>query len=128
MTKLKTKIKRRIAQIKIPLIYWSILYAGLWIFCIFLYILMTLLDWWITGKGNEPELRAFITTLLSAGAVGGILGIGRMFVDKDKNGTPDVFEKDDGKPSLFKLKGDYDDERRTGLGDSARIDRDRNRR
>ena len=128
MTKLKTKIKRRIAQIKIPLIYWSILYAGLCIFCIFLYILMTLLDWWITGKGNEPELRAFITTLLSAGAVGGILGIGRMFVDKDKNGTPDVFEKDDGKPSLFNLKGDYHDERRTGMGDSARIDRDRNRR
>lgn len=128
MTKLKTKIKRRIEQIKIPLIYWSILYAGLCIFCIFLYILMTLLDWWITGKGNEPELRAFITTLLSAGAVGGILGIGRMFVDKDKNGTPDVFEKDDGKPSLFNLKGDYDDERRTGLGDSTRIDRDRNRR
>ena len=128
MTKLKTKIKRRLEQIKIPLIYWSILYAALCIFCIFLYILMTLLDWWITGKGNEPELRAFITTLLSAGAVGGILGIGRMFVDKDKNGTPDVFEKDDGKPSLFKLKGDYDDERRAGAGDSARIDRDRNRR
>ena len=89
---------------------------------------MTLLDWWITGKGNEPELRAFITTLLSAGAVGGILGIGRMFVDKDKNGTPDVFEKDDGKPALFNLKGDYDDERRTGLENSTRIDRDRNRR
>ena len=51
-----------------------------------------------------------------------------MFVDKDKNGTPDVFEKDDGKPSLFNLKGDYDDERRTGLGNSTRIDRDRNRR
>lgn len=128
MTKLKTKIKRRLEQIKIPLICWSILYAVLCIFCIFLYILMTLLDWWITGKGNEPELRAFITTLLSAGAVGGILGIGRMFVDKDKNGTPDVFEKDDGKPSLFNLKGDYNDERRTGMGDSARIDRDRNRR
>ena len=112
MTKLKTKIKRRIAQIKIPLIYWSILYAGLCVFCIFLYILMTLLDWWITGKGNEPELRAFITTLLSAGAVGGILGIGRMFVDKDKNGTPDVFEKDDGKPSIFNLKGEKNDTER----------------
>ena len=48
MTKLKTKIKRRLAQIKIPLIYWSILYAILCIFCIFLYILMTLLDWWMT--------------------------------------------------------------------------------
>ena len=128
MTKLKTKIKRRLEQIKIPLMYWAILYAVICIFCIFLYILMTVFDWWITGRGNEPELRAFITTLLSAGAVGGILGIGRMFVDKDKNGTPDVFEKDDGKPSLFNLKGDYDDERRTGMGDSARIDRDRNRR
>ena len=128
MTKLKTKIKRRLEQIKIPLMYWSILYAGLCIFCIFLYILMTLLDWWITGKGNEPELRAFITTLLSAGAVGGIVGIGKMFVDKDHNKIPDVFEKDDGRPSIFNLKGDYDDERRTGMGDSARIDRDRNRR
>lgn len=112
MTKLKTKIKRRLEQIKIPLIYWSILYAGLCIFCIFLYILMTMFDWWITGKGNEPELRAFITTLLSAGAVGGILGIGKMFVDKDKNGTPDVFEKDDGRPSLFNLKGEKNDTER----------------
>ena len=112
MTKLKTKIKRRLEQIKIPLIYWSILYAVLCIFCIFLYILMTLLDWWITGKGNEPELRAFITTLLSAGAVGGILGIGRMFVDKDKNGTPDVFEKDDGRPPFFNLKGEKNDTKR----------------
>lgn len=128
MTKLKTKIKRRLEQIKIPLIYWSIFYAGLCVFCIFLYIFMTLLDWWITGKGNEPELRAFITTLLSAGAVGGILGIGRMFVDKNKNGTPDVFEEDDGKPSLLNLKGDCDDERRAGLGNSTRIDRNRDRR
>ncbi|MFR2573930.1 MAG: hypothetical protein ACLS9H_04135 [Dialister sp.] len=128
MTKLKTKIKRRLEQIKIPLMYWAILYAVICIFCIFLYILMTIFDWWITGKGNEPELRAFITMLLSAGAVGGVVGIGKMFVDKDKNGTPDVFEKDDGRPSLFNLKGDYDDERRTGLGDSTRIDRDRNRR
>lgn len=112
MTKLKTKIKRRLEQIKIPLIYWSILYAALCIFCIFLYILMTIFDWWITGKGNEPELRAFITTLLSAGAVGGILGIGRMFVDKDKNGTPDVFEKDDGRPPFFNLKGEKNDTKR----------------
>lgn len=89
---------------------------------------MTICDWWIAGKGNEPELRAFITMLLSAGAVGGVVGIGKMFVDKDKNGTPDVFEKDDGRPPFFGLKGDYDDEKRTGLGNSARIDRNRDRR
>lgn len=54
---------------------------------------MTIADWLITGKGNEPELRLFITMLLSAGAVGGIVGIGKMFVDKDNNKIPDVFEK-----------------------------------
>lgn len=78
-----------------PLMYWAILYAVICIFCILLYILMTICDWWIAGKGNEPELRAFITMLLSAGAVGGVVGIGKMFVDKDHNKIPDIFEKDD---------------------------------
>ena len=83
------KIKR-----KFVLMYWAVLYAVICIFCIFLYILMTICDWWIAGKGNEPELRAFITMLLSAGAVGGVVGIGKMFVDKDHNKIPDIFEKE----------------------------------
>lgn len=56
--------------------------------------------------------------LLSAGAVGGIVGIGKMFVDKDNNKIPDVFEKDDGKPPFFFVKGEKSDERRTGKRDS----------
>ena len=91
--------------------------AVICIFCILLYILMTIADWLITGKGNEPELRLFITMLLSAGAVGGIVGIGKMFVDKDNNKIPDVFEKDDGKPPFF-FTGGKNDERRTGKGNS----------
>lgn len=58
--------------------------------------------------------------LLSAGAVGGIVGIGKMFVDKDNNKIPDVFEKDDGKPPFFFVKGEKSDERRIGKGDSDR--------
>ena len=85
------KIKRKFV---FPVMYWAILYAVICIFCIFLYILMTICDWWIAGKGNEPELRAFITMLLSAGAVGGVVGIGKMFVDKDHNKIPDIFEKE----------------------------------
>lgn len=85
---------------------------------------MTIADWLITGKGNEPELRLFITMLLSAGAVGSIVGIGKMFVDKDNNKIPDVFEdvfkKDDGKPPFFFAKGEKNDERRTGNSDSER--------
>lgn len=56
--------------------------------------------------------------LLSAGAVGGIVGIGKMFVDKDNNKIPDVFEKDDGKPPFFFVKEGKNDERRTGKRDS----------
>ena len=81
---------------------------------------MTIADWLITGKGNEPELRLFITMLLSAGAVGGIVGIGKMFIDKDGNKIPDVFEKDDGKPPFFFMKGEDNDKRRTGKSDSER--------
>ena len=114
------KIKKRIYKITFPLLCWAILYAVICIFCILLYILMTIADWLITGKGNEPELRLFITMLLSAGAVGGIVGIGKMFVDKDNNKIPDVFEKDDGKPPFFFVKGGKNDERRTGKGDSDR--------
>ena len=88
------KAKSYFRKLNAPLLYWSILYAGICVFCILLYILMTVADWLITGKGNEPELRLFITMLLSAGAVGGIVGIGKMFVDKDNNKIPDVFERD----------------------------------
>ena len=41
-----------------------------------------------------------------------------MFVDKDGNQIPDVFEKDDGKPPFFFVKGEKSDERRTGKRDS----------
>nr|DAN60137.1 MAG TPA: hypothetical protein [Caudoviricetes sp.] len=115
------KIKKRIDRVKLPLMYWAVLYAAICLFCIFLYILMTIIDWWVTGKGNEPELRAFVTMLLSGAAIGGIVGIGRMFVDKDNNNIPDIFEKDDGiKPPPFFVKGEPNDERRTGKRDGER--------
>ena len=112
------KAKSYFRKLNAPLLYWSILYAVICVFCILLYILMTIADWLITGKGNEPELRLFITMLLSAGAVGGIVGIGKMFVDKDNNKIPDVFEKDDGKPPFFFVKGEKSDERRISKSDS----------
>lgn len=93
----KRKLKEIISTFKIKrsdkdsmrLIKWSLRYL---LFCLMLYLAMTLYEWVVTGHANLSEFRQYIT------AVGGltiaIQTFSRWLVDSDHDGTPDEAEKD----------------------------------
>lgn len=93
----KRKIKEIISTFKIKksdkdsmrLIKWSLRYL---LFCLMLYLGMTLYEWVVTGHANLSEFRQYIT------AVGGltiaIQTFSKWLVDSDHDGTPDEAKKD----------------------------------
>lgn len=82
------KIKRRDKD-SMRLIKWSLRYL---LFCLLLYLAMTLYEWVSTGHANLSEFRQYIT------AVGGltiaIQTFSKWLVDEDKDGIPDEAKKD----------------------------------
>ena len=97
MLYVKRKIKEIISTFKIKrrdkdpmkLIKWSLRYL---LFCLVLYLVMTLYEWVVTGHANLSEFRQYIT------AVGGltiaIQTFSRWLVDTDHDGIPDEAKKD----------------------------------
>lgn len=97
MLYVKRKIKEIISTFKIKrsdkdsmkLIKWSLRYL---LFCLMLYLVMTLYEWVITGHANLAEFRQYIT------AVGGltiaIQTFSKWLVDSDHDGIPDEAKKD----------------------------------
>lgn len=93
----KRKIKEIISTFKIKksdkdsmrLIKCSLRYL---LFCLVLYLVMTLYEWVVTGHANLSEFRQYIT------AVGGltiaIQTFSRWLVDTDHDGIPDEAKKD----------------------------------
>lgn len=71
------------------LIKWSLRYL---LFCLMLYLAMTLYEWVVTGHANLSEFRQYIT------AVGGltiaIQTFSKWLVDSDHDGIPDEAKKD----------------------------------
>lgn len=97
MDYVKRKIKGIISAFKIKrsdkdsmrLIKWSLRYL---LFCLVLYLVMTLYEWFTTGHANLSEFRQYIT------AVGGltiaIQTFSKWLVDSDHDGIPDEAKKD----------------------------------
>ena len=97
MLNVKQKLKEIISTFKIKksdkdsmrLIKWSLRYL---LFCLVLYLVMTLYEWVVTGHANLSEFRQYIT------AVGGltiaIQTFSRWLVDTDHDGIPDEAKKD----------------------------------
>lgn len=97
MLYVKRKIKEIISTFKIKrrdkdsmrLIKWSLRYL---LFCLLLYLAMTLYEWVSTGHANLSEFRQYIT------AVGGltiaIQTFSKWLVDEDKDGIPDEAKKE----------------------------------
>lgn len=97
MLYVKRKIKEIISTFKIKksdkdsmrLIKWSLRYL---LFCLVLYLGMTLYEWVVTGHANLSEFRQYIT------AVGGltiaIQTFSRWLVDTNHDGIPDEAKKD----------------------------------
>ena len=101
MGQLKKKLKDYITMFKIKrrdkdsmkLIKWSLRYL---LFCLLLYLAMTIYEWVITGHANLSEFRQYVT------AVGGltlaIQTFSKWLVDEDKDGVPDEANKEERRP------------------------------
>lgn len=50
-------------------------------------------NWYDSGKANVPVMIDFLTVLVGAQFVAAVTFIGKAFVDKNKNGEPDIFEE-----------------------------------
>nr|DAT93201.1 MAG TPA: hypothetical protein [Caudoviricetes sp.] len=97
MLYVKRKIKEIINTFKIKrsdkdsmrLIKWSLRYL---LFCLMLYLVMTIYEWGTTGHANLSEFRQYII------AVGGltiaIQTFSKWLVDSDHDGIPDEAKKD----------------------------------
>lgn len=97
MLKIKRKLKEIITMFRIKrrdkdsmkLIKWSLMYL---LFCLLLYLVMTIYEWVVTGHANLSEFRQYIT------AVGGltiaIQTFSKWLVDEDKDGIPDEAKKE----------------------------------
>lgn len=72
-------------------------YAGLLVLCCALYIIAWGADWFIHGKPDMKQLLAFLHEIASASWVAVIGFIAKSLVDRDGNGVPDDFEKEDEK-------------------------------
>ena len=70
-------------------------YALLLVFCCTLYVWSWLADWRQAGRPDMPQLLNFIHEIASASWVAVIGFVAQAFVDKDNNGIPDEYEKDE---------------------------------
>lgn len=66
--------------------------AFLFVFCILLYLGMTIFDWWRLGYPDKQEFRNFLVILGGFSTI--ITMYGKWLVDKDNDGIPDEAEND----------------------------------
>ncbi len=69
-------------------------YAILLVMCVILYVCMILADWYSAGRPNLPEMRQFISTVVSGGFVAAVSFACKYLVDANHNGVPDENEKE----------------------------------
>lgn len=65
--------------------------AVLFIFCLLLYLIMTVFDWVRLGYPDKQEFRSFLVVLGSFSTI--ITMYGKWLVDKDNDGVPDMAEE-----------------------------------
>lgn len=70
-------------------------FAGIVVFEILAYNAGWFYNWYKTRAADTPEMRLFLVTVVCGGLVTASGFIGRAFVDKNNNGEPDMFERDD---------------------------------
>lgn len=70
-------------------------YALLLVFCCTIYLTAWCVDWYIVGKPDLIEIRNFIHEIASASWIAVVGFICKALVDKDGDGIPDEFEKQD---------------------------------
>lgn len=70
-------------------------YAMLLVFCCTLYVWSWFADWRQVGHPNMPQLLDFIHEIASASWVAVIGFVAQAFVDRDNDGIPDEFEKEE---------------------------------
>ena len=80
------------------------LYALLLILCCILYLMGWSAIWFFTGKPPLDDLLKFIHEVAGASWVAVIGFLAQAFVDKNKNGVPDLYEKDENGQVLPKKK------------------------
>lgn len=72
-----------------------VLYAALIAVGCLLYLAGWCAEWSTTGKADVPELRAFLHEIASAPWIAVIGFIAKALIDKDGDGIPDEFEKEE---------------------------------
>ena len=81
-------------------------YAATLVLCCVVYLAAWAVTWYTDGRPNLTEMRAFLHEIASSPWVAAIGFIGKAFVDRDKDGVPDVFENDDRRHDVPPGKGD----------------------
>lgn len=72
---------------------WIAWYIGIILLSTFLYMVGWCVLWFIQGKPDIIELRAFLHEIVSAPWIAMVGAVAQYFVDKDNNRIPDVLEK-----------------------------------
>jgi len=97
-TKLKTHLvnlpKQFLGKPSKRIMRWILWYIMIIIVSTFFYLVGWCMEWWLTGKPDLQELRAFLHEIVSSPWIAMLGFIGQMFVDKNKNKIPDILEKD----------------------------------
>ncbi|MCR5559037.1 MAG: hypothetical protein K6F62_01580 [Schwartzia sp.] len=74
-----------------------LLYAALLMLCCLLYLLAWLCRWYVEGKPDLKELLNFLHEIAGSSWIAVIGFVAKALVDKDHNGIPDDFEREDDK-------------------------------
>ena len=108
-TKLKTHLenlpKQFLGKPSKRIMRWILWYIMIIIISTLFYLCGWCMEWWVTGKPDLQELRAFLHEIVSSPWIAMVGFIGQLFVDKDHNKVPDILEKDT--PLLPKAPSPY---------------------
>lgn len=75
--------------------YMVYLFLLLIVLCIVLFMAAWVWKWQATGMPDLSIMDKFVNTLISAPFIAAIGFFGKALIDSDKDGVPDVFEKDE---------------------------------
>lgn len=92
-TAFKKCIKSITKTITTPIMKWIAWYIGIILLSTFLYMVGWCVLWFIHGKPDIIELRAFLHEIVSAPWIAMVGAVAQYFVDKDNDNIPDILEK-----------------------------------
>lgn len=92
-TLFKKCIKSITKTMTTPIMKWIAWYVGIILLSTFLYLVGWCVLWFIHGKPDIIELRAFLHEIVSAPWIAMVGAVAQYFVDKDNNHIPDILEK-----------------------------------